>query len=141
MKSIGRVMQPFSEHHLITLYICTQFQENISKGFRVTEQTHTKIYKGGLFHKKCRWSYCTCSVTSPDNALYLYQVSRKYHKGFQSYSEAAVCILKFSMGHNSVHSVGVAMVLVLSILSDGVLYLYQVLSKYLKGFQSYGFEQ
>ena len=43
-----------------------------------------------------------------------------------------VCKLKFSKGHNSVN-----MVLVLSKLS-GVLYLYQVLSKYLIGFQSYG---
>ena len=33
------------------------------------------------------------------------------------------------------------MVFVLSALSDGVLYLYQVLSKYLIGFQSYGLEQ
>ena len=33
------------------------------------------------------------------------------------------------------------MVLVLSTLSDSVLYLYQVLSKYLIGFQSYGPEQ
>ena len=33
------------------------------------------------------------------------------------------------------------MALVLSTLSDGVLYLYQVLSKYLIGFQSYGLEQ
>ena len=33
------------------------------------------------------------------------------------------------------------MALVLSTLSDGVLYLSQVLSKYLIGFQSYGLEQ
>ena len=33
------------------------------------------------------------------------------------------------------------MALVLSILSDGVSYLYQVLSKYLIGFQSYRLEQ
>ena len=33
------------------------------------------------------------------------------------------------------------MVIILSIFSDGVLYLYQVLSKYLIGFQSYGLEQ
>ena len=33
------------------------------------------------------------------------------------------------------------MVLVLSTLSDSVLYLYQVLSKYFIGFQSYGPEQ
>ena len=58
----------------------------------------------------------------------MYQVSRKYLKGFQSYQEDAVCILKFSKGHYSV-SVGGVMALVLSTLSDGVLYLYQVLSK------------
>ena len=32
-------------------------------------------------------------------------------------------------------------VLILSILNDNALYLYQVLSKYLIGFQSYGHEQ
>ena len=76
--------------------------------------------------------------TSSDDALYLYQVSRKYLKGFQSYREDVVCILKFTTGYYSVNSVGGVMVLVLSILSDSVLYLYQVLSKYLIGFQSYG---
>ena len=70
-------------------------------------------------------NYCTSSY----DALYLYQVSRKYLKRFQSYQEDAVCILKFAKGHNSVNSVGGAMELVLSTLSDGVLYLYQVLSK------------
>ena len=45
-----------------------------------------------------------------------------------------VCILKFSKGHNSAYSVGGVMVFVLSILPDSVLYLYQVLSKYLIGF-------
>ena len=48
-----------------------------------------------------------------------------------------ICILKFSKGHNSVNSVCGVMVLVLSTLPDSVLYLYQVLSKYLIGFQSY----
>ena len=62
-----------------------------------------------------------------DDALYLYQVSRKYLKGFQSYQEDAVCILKFSKLQNSVNSVGGVMVFVLSTLSDSVLYLYQVL--------------
>ena len=61
----------------------------------------------------------------PDDALYLNQVSRKYLKGFQSYQEHAVCILNFSKGHNSLNSVGGVMALVLSTLSDGVLYLYQ----------------
>ena len=67
--------------------------------------------------------------TSSDDALYLYHVSRKYLKGFQSYQEDAVCILKFSKGHNSVNSEGGVMALVLSTLSEGVLCLYQVLSK------------
>ena len=79
--------------------------------------------------------------TSTDDALYLYQVARKYLKGFQRYREDAVWILKFSKGHNSVNSVGGVMALVLFTLSDGVLYLYQVLSEYLIGFQSYGLEQ
>ena len=48
-----------------------------------------------------------------------------------------VCILKFSKEHNSVNSVDEVMVLVLNTSSDSVLYLYQVLSKYLIGFQSY----
>ena len=48
-----------------------------------------------------------------------------------------VCILNFSKGHNSVNSVGGVTVL-LSTSSYSVLYLYQVLSKYLIGFQSYG---
>ena len=46
-----------------------------------------------------------------------------------------VCILKFSKRLNSVNSVGGVMVLILSTLSDSVLYLYQVLSKYLIGFR------
>ena len=65
-----------SAHYLMMLYICTKFQENISKGFRVIKS-----------------------------------------------------ILKFSKGHNSVNSEGGVMALVLSTLSDGVLYLYQVLLK------------
>ena len=52
-----------------------------------------------------------------------------------------VCILKFSKGHYSINSVGGVMVLVLSTSSDGVIYLYQVLSKYLTEFQSYRPEQ
>ena len=46
MKTIGRVMQPFTAYHLMTLYIGTKFQENISKGFKVIKGTHTEIYEG-----------------------------------------------------------------------------------------------
>ena len=35
---------------------------------------------------------------SSDDALYLYQVSRKYLKEFQSYRANAICILKFTKG-------------------------------------------
>ena len=52
-----------------------------------------------------------------------------------------VCTLKFSKEHNSVNSVDRVMVLGLFILTDSVLYLYHVLSKYLIGFQSYGPKQ
>ena len=58
--------------------------------------------------------------TSSDDALYMYQVSRKYLHRFQSYREDAVCILKFLKGYNSVNNVGGVMALVLSTLSDGV---------------------
>ena len=71
--------------------------------------------------------------TSSDDAVYLYQVSRKYVKGFQSYLEDAACILKFSKGHTPVNNVGGVMVLALSTLPDSGIYMYQVLSKYLKG--------
>ena len=37
--TVGGVRLPFSRHHLVMLYICTKFQENISNGFRVIEQT------------------------------------------------------------------------------------------------------
>ena len=45
--------------------------------------------------------------------------------------------MKFTKEHNSVKSTDEVKVLVLCILSNNVLYLYHVLPKYLKGFQSY----
>ena len=74
MKTIGRVMQPFSAHHLLIFYTCTKFQENISKGFRIIERTHTEIYKGALFHKNVGGVTLLVLYTSPDYALYLSQV-------------------------------------------------------------------
>ena len=52
-----------------------------------------------------------------------------------------MCILKYSKEHKSVNSVGGVMIFVLFILPDSVLYLYQVLLKYLIGFQRYRPEQ
>ena len=58
--------------------------------------------------------------TSSDDALYLYQVSRKYLKRVSEYGVDAVCILKFSKGHNSINSVSGVMELVLPTSSIGV---------------------
>ena len=52
-----------------------------------------------------------------------------------------VCILKFSKGHYSINSVNGVTIFILSTSSDNLLYLYQVLSKYLIGFQSYRLER
>ena len=53
-------------------------------------------------------------LISPDSASYLYQVSRIYLNGFQSYSRAdMVSLLKFPKGHNSDENVGEVTVLVL----------------------------
>ena len=57
------------------------------------------------------------NLCTSSDALYLYQSSKKYLKGFQSYREDAVCILKISKAHNSVNSVGGVMALVLSTIS------------------------
>ena len=65
--------------------------------------------------------------TSSDDTLYLYQVSRKYPKGFQSDRADMICILKFTKGHNFLKSVGGGMVLALCTSSDDGLYLYKVL--------------
>ena len=46
METIGRVMRPFSAHHLMTLYICTKFQENISNGVRGIKRAILKFTKG-----------------------------------------------------------------------------------------------
>ena len=46
-----------------------------------------------------------------------------------------ICILKFTKAHNSIKSVGEVKALILCTSSDDALYLYQVLPKYLKGFQ------
>ena len=39
MKTVSGVLLPISAYHLTLLYICTNFQENISKSFRVIERT------------------------------------------------------------------------------------------------------
>ena len=65
-----------SAHHLMMLYICTKFRENISKGFKVFEQIdfQTEISKGEKFHKNVGGIMVIVLCTSPDSALYFYQV-------------------------------------------------------------------
>ena len=75
--------------------------------------------------------------TLPDNALYLYQVSQKYLKGFHSYSADTISLLIFSKRRNSIIKVGEVMFLVLCTSSDDALYLCQASLKYHKGLQSY----
>ena len=75
---------------------------------------------------------------SSDDALYLYQVLRKYLKGLLSKHDLHTQIYK---GHISVKSVGGVRGLVLCTSSDNALYLSQVLCKYLKQFQSHRLKQ
>ena len=94
--------------------------------FRVTDLKRrvdarvVAIYKGYNSLKFVDGIMVPYLCTSSDDALYWYQVSRKYLKGFQSHREDAICILKFSKRHNSVNSVGGVMKLALLTLSDGV---------------------
>ena len=81
MKTIGRVMKPFSAHHLITLYIYTHFKKispRVSELFsghilKFTKEHHSIKNVGGVM------ILILCTLT--DNALYLSQVLRKYLKG------------------------------------------------------------
>ena len=84
--------------------------------------------------------------TMIDDVLYLYQVFVKVSHRVLELRTWTVGLtlgwsLKFTKGHNSVKDVGGVTELVLSTLCDNAIYLYQVLSKYLTGFQSYDPEQ
>ena len=74
MKTIDRVMQPFSAHHLMTLYICTKFQETICKGFTVISGHILKFTKGHNSIKNVGGVTVLVLCTLPDKALYLSQV-------------------------------------------------------------------
>ena len=65
----------------MTLYICTKFQENISKGFRVLCRHILKFTKGHNSIKNVDGVMVLVLCILPDNALYLSQVLRKYLKG------------------------------------------------------------
>ena len=68
----------FSVHHLIMVYICTKFHENILEGIKVVEQTQfskENISKGHNSIKNVGGVTVLVLCTSPDGDLYLYKVS------------------------------------------------------------------
>ena len=67
MKTIGRVKQPFSTYHLMTFYICTKFQENISMG--LLSRHLLKFTKGHNSIKNVGRVTVLVLRTLPDNAL------------------------------------------------------------------------
>ena len=79
-------------HHIMVIYICIKFQENISNSFQVTEWTQiyyrnhyfqsSKGYnsKGGLTRVTFLVLCTTCH-----NALHLCEVSSKYLKWISTY--------------------------------------------------------
>ena len=69
MNIIDGVALPFSAYCLMVLYICTKFQENISKGFRVIKWTSTEMYKGHNSIKYLGGVMVLVLCTSSDNAL------------------------------------------------------------------------
>ena len=64
MKTVDKVMLPFFAHPPLTLYICMNFQENISPGFIVTDWTRFAYgnLQRGIITLKCRQSYGAYSV-------------------------------------------------------------------------------
>ena len=61
-----------------------------------------RVHTSGIFCIIPKKTVDGVMVLNLDGALYLYQVSRKYLKGLQSYWADAICILKFAKGHYTV---------------------------------------
>ena len=60
---------------------------------------YIKIYKWGTIQLKCDEVIVLSLFTLSDDVLYLYQVSQKYLKEFQSYGADTIFISKFTKGH------------------------------------------
>ena len=140
--TVGRVTLPFSVHHLLMLYICIKFQENISKDFRVIEPTclHRESYKGAKFHEKVQvelwYLFCAhcCLIMFYIWAKFCSSISKDFWVT-DSNSRVSTRVVPIYKGANSIKTVDGVMVLNLYKLSDDALYLYQVTRKYLKGFR------
>ena len=68
------------------LYICTKFQENISKGFRVIDSMRfvTDIFKEHNSVNSLSGVMVLVLFKLSDSVLYLYKVLSNYLLGFQS---------------------------------------------------------
>ena len=64
--------------------------------------------------------------TSPDDGLYLYKVSWKYSRWYESYKADKIFVAKFFKRHNSIKNEGGVTVLVLCTWPDDDFYLYKV---------------
>ena len=81
-----------SAHHIMVIYICIKFQENISNSFQVTEQTHI-LQKWHYFQRskghntRSRLSRIRALMfwTLSHDALHLCEVLSKYLKQFPTY--------------------------------------------------------
>ena len=76
-----------SAHHIMVIYICIKFQENISNSFQVTEQTHyfqcSKGHNSKSMLSRIRVVlFCTLS----HDALHLCEILSKYLQLFQTQS-------------------------------------------------------
>ena len=65
----------FSAHHLIMVYICTKFRENILNGFRVMERTQFHVItKGHNYVKIVREVIVLVLCILSNHGLHTYQV-------------------------------------------------------------------
>ena len=128
----------FCAHCLIVFYICIKFCQSISKGFRVTDPDSrsmigwSQMLTDGHTDKRMDIQM----DEQMENWIPILQNDKNFSQDNVAPGKDHVT-MKFTKGHNSVKSVGEVKVLVLCTLSDNALYLYQVLPKCFKGFQSY----
>ena len=86
-----------------------------------------KITKGNNSAKNVDGVTVVYLCTSSGHALYFFQVSWNYLKGYQSYRADTISILKITKGNNSAKNVGGVTVVNLCTSSGHALYFYQVL--------------
>ena len=73
-------------HHIMVIYICINFQENILNSFLVTEwtQIYNRSPKGHNSKRRLTRTTVLVFCTSSHNALHLYEVSSKYLEQFST---------------------------------------------------------